>query len=201
MPFGSGAIGWDCFSLQYKVEAPINAVLDDVAIEDYNKIFMYLWRVRRVAASQTKRWLRNTFEARRFRDLEGQCNVKLHKIVVTNEERNNSGHQRVWHRCHILQAQMIHFVAELQAFCQLEAIELAWQDMVEFERSREGDLDALIAAHRTYLGNIKAKALLLNPRDASDVSSRHFSLPGLMLKTVLYRIPSTSLSTSSSNRL
>jgi gamma-tubulin complex component 3 len=86
---------------------------------------------------------------------------------------------------------MIHFVAELQAFCQLEAIELAWQDMVEFERSREGDLDALIAAHRTYLANIKAKALLLNPRDASDVSSRRFSLSRLVLKMMLRRILST----------
>lgn len=65
---------------------------------------------------------------------------------------------------------MIHFVAELQAFCQLEAIELAWQDMLEFERTRQGDLDALIAAHRAYLQNIMAKALLLNPRDPKDVS-------------------------------
>lgn len=97
--------------------------------------------------------------------------IRLYEPMGVDEDPNISGYRRVWHRCHILQAQMIHFIAELQAFCQLEAIELAWQDMLEFERTREGDLDALIAAHRTYLGNIKAKALLINPRDARDVSS------------------------------
>jgi len=96
--------------------------------------------------------------------------IRLYEPMGVDEDPNISGYRRVWHRCHILQAQMIHFIAELQAFCQLEAIELAWQDMLEFERTREGDLDALIAAHRTYLGNIKAKALLINPRDARDVS-------------------------------
>lgn len=64
---------------------------------------------------------------------------------------------------------MTHFIAELQAFCQLEAIELAWQDLSEFSKSREGDLDALIGAHRTYLKGIIAKALLANPRDPKDV--------------------------------
>lgn len=80
------------------------------------------------------------------------------------------GYERVWHRCHILQAQMVHFLSELQAFCQLEAIELAWQDMSELARDRQGDLDALIAVHRSYLKNIMAKALLINPKDPKDVS-------------------------------
>jgi gamma-tubulin complex component 3 len=66
---------------------------------------------------------------------------------------------------------MIHFMAELQAFCQLEAIELSWQDIAEFERNRQGDLDALISAHRAYTRSIVAKALLINPRDLKDVST------------------------------
>lgn len=72
MSFGPGAIGWDCFSLQYKVEAPLNAVIDDAAVVDYDRIFMHLWKVRRTAASLRNRWLRSTYEPRAFKHLEGK---------------------------------------------------------------------------------------------------------------------------------
>jgi gamma-tubulin complex component 3 len=71
-PLKPGARGWDCFSLQYRVESPINAVLDDQAIRDYDRMFMHLWKIRRVSASLTKKWLRSTFAPRNFRTLKGE---------------------------------------------------------------------------------------------------------------------------------
>ena len=80
------------------------------------------------------------------------------------------GYAGVWHHCHILQAQMMHFMGELQAFCQLEAIELAWQDLIKFAQAREGDLDSLIGEHRQYLKKIAGRIFLLSPKVGEEVS-------------------------------
>jgi gamma-tubulin complex component 3 len=65
---------------------------------------------------------------------------------------------------------MVHFVRQMQAFCQLEVIECSWQALEEFTRKREGDLDALIQAHRTYLDRIVRKVLLLGSKREKEVS-------------------------------
>lgn len=59
---------------------------------------------------------------------------------------------------------MVHFLRQLQAFCQLEVIECSWQTLIDFTSKREGDLDALIQAHRTYLDRVVRKVLLLGAK-------------------------------------
>jgi len=66
-----------------------------------------------------------------------------------------------WHHCRIVQAEMVHFLRQIQAYCQLEVIECSWSDLVEFMSKREGDMDSLIKAHKTYLDRIVRKVLLL----------------------------------------
>jgi hypothetical protein len=83
--------------------------------------------------------------------------------------------RRPWHDSRQLQAQMVHFLRQLQAFCQLEVIECSWQSLMDFTDKREGDLDALIAAHRTYLDRVVRKVLLLGSKRDKQVSSvQHF---------------------------
>ncbi len=75
---------------------------------------------------------------------------------------------------------MMHFMGELQAFCQLEAIELAWQDLIKFAQAREGDLDSLIGEHRLYLKKVAGRIFLLNPKAGEEVSlfpANHMPLP------------------------
>jgi len=75
-----------------------------------------------------------------------------------------------WHHCRIVQAEMVHFIRQMQAFCQLEVIECSWQSLMEFTDKREGDLDALIQAHRTYLDRVVRKILLLSSkRDKEEI--------------------------------
>ena len=69
-----------------------------------------------------------------------------------------------WHQARISLGEMIHFIRQLQAYCQLEVIECSWKVLEEFVSRREGDLDALIGAHRTYLERLVNKALLLGPK-------------------------------------
>jgi len=66
-------------------------------------------------------------------------------------------------------AEMIHFVRQLQAYCHLEAIECSWMALVEFVTRKEGDLDALIHAHRTFLDRVTKKIQLISPKVGKEV--------------------------------
>ncbi|RSH94655.1 Microtubule-nucleating Tub4p (gamma-tubulin) complex component [Saitozyma podzolica] len=150
LEYSHGELGWDCFALEYKVEAPLNAVLDAKAMAEYDRLFHHLWRLKRVESALTQGWMRVTSGSRMFEKLP----------TLSND----------WHHCRIVQAEMVHFLRQLQAFCQLEVIECSWQSLVDFTSKREGDLDALIQAHRTYLSRVVRKALLLgSKRDKEEI--------------------------------
>lgn len=59
-------------------------------------------------------------------------------------------------------AEMIHFIRQMEAYCQLEVIECSWKILLDFVQKKEGDLDALIEAHRAYLDRMVKKVLLLS---------------------------------------
>lgn len=61
-------------------------------------------------------------------------------------------------------AEMIHFIRQMEAYCQLEVIECSWKILLDFVQKKEGDLDALIEAHRAYLDRMVKKVLLLNSK-------------------------------------
>jgi gamma-tubulin complex component 3 len=65
--------------------------------------------------------------------------------------------------------EMIHFVRQMQAFCQLEVIECSWKELIDFANKKEGDLDSLISAHRSYLDRMIKKILLLSPKAGREV--------------------------------
>lgn len=77
--------------------------------------------------------------------------------------------QYQWHQIRIVMAEMIHFMRQMQAYCQLEVIECSWKNLVEFIQRKEGDLDALIDAHRSYLDRMVNKVLLLSPKAGREV--------------------------------
>jgi gamma-tubulin complex component 3 len=67
-----------------------------------------------------------------------------------------------------MQAEMVHFLRQLQAFCQLEVLECSWKALLEVTDKRDGDLDSLIAAHRTFLDRVVRKILLTGSRGRED---------------------------------
>ncbi|WVW80143.1 hypothetical protein I302_102118 [Kwoniella bestiolae CBS 10118] len=144
LEYSHGETGWDCFALEYKVEAPLNAVLDNKAMLDYDRLFNHLWRLKRVENALTSGWMRVTSGSRVYEKIPGLSND--------------------WHHCRIVQSEMVHFLRNLQAFYQLEVIECSWAAFIDFTEKREGDLDALIAAHREYLERVVRKVLLLSSR-------------------------------------
>lgn len=65
-------------------------------------------------------------------------------------------------------AEMIHFIRQMEAYCQLEVIECSWKILLDFVQKKEGDLDALIEAHKAYLDRMVKKVLLLSPKTGRE---------------------------------
>jgi hypothetical protein len=61
-------------------------------------------------------------------------------------------------------------------------IECSWKVLLDFLNKKEGDLDAMIEAHRSYLDRVVKKVLLLSPKSGKQVR-----------RAVDYRLVSKSL--------
>ena len=51
LEFTQGELGWDVFTLEYKVSAPLDTVLDPRSMDEYLKMFQHLWQIKRVEYS------------------------------------------------------------------------------------------------------------------------------------------------------
>ena len=71
LEYSHGEIGWDVFTLEYKVDPPIDTVLDPEAMEKYLKLFKHLWQMKRIDMALNKGWMRVTAGARTFLRLPG----------------------------------------------------------------------------------------------------------------------------------
>ncbi|KAI0818726.1 Spc98 family-domain-containing protein [Irpex lacteus] len=148
LEYSHGEIGWDVFTLEYKVDAPIDTVLDSGAMVKYLKLFNHLWKIKRIESTLSKGWMRIAGGARTFLRLQ-DLNPDWHKVRITMGE-------------------MIHFIRQIEAYCQLEVIECSWKILLDFVQKKEGDLDALIEAHRAYLDRMVKKVLLTIPRSGRE---------------------------------
>lgn len=51
--------GWDIFCLHYRLDAPVNSVINDNAVLEYQKIFDFLWRLKRTEFSLSASWTKD----------------------------------------------------------------------------------------------------------------------------------------------
>jgi len=148
LEYSHGEIGWDVFTLEYKVDAPIDTILDPDSVVKYLKLFSHLWKMKRIESTLSKGWMRGAGGARTF-------------LRVPDLEPD-------WHQIRIVMAEMIHFIRSMYAYCQLEVIECSWKILSNFLQKKEGDLDALINVHRSYLDRMVNKVLLLSPKSGKE---------------------------------
>ncbi|KAH9179637.1 gamma-tubulin complex DGRIP91/SPC98 component [Lactarius sanguifluus] len=150
LEYSQGEIGWDVFTLEYKVDAPLDTVLDPDSMVKYLKLFNHLWKMKRIESTMTKGWARTAGSTKAF--------VRIPEL------------EPEWHKIRLITAEMIHFIRQMAAFCQLEVIECSWKALVDFVNKKEGDLDALIGAHRAYLDRMVKKILLIGPKAGKEES-------------------------------
>ncbi|KAL3493781.1 Spc98 family-domain-containing protein [Aspergillus germanicus] len=137
-----GEIGWDCFTLEYKIDAPVDVVITPWGSTQYLKVFNFLWRVKRVEFSLGSTWRR--------------CMTGARGVLRSVDDKVGAD----WKRARCVIAEMIHFVSQLQYYILFEVIESSW-DQLQASISKPGcTLDDLIEAHTKYLNSITHKGLL-----------------------------------------
>ncbi|KAL2831079.1 Spc98 family-domain-containing protein [Aspergillus cavernicola] len=148
-----GEIGWDCFTLEYKIDAPVDVVITPWGSTQYLKVFNFLWRVKRVEFSLGSTWRR--------------CMTGARGVLRSVDDKVGSD----WKRARCVIAEMIHFVCQLQYYILFEVIESSW-DQLQASISRPGcTLDDLIEAHTKYLNSITHKGLLGSSTSSKSSSS------------------------------
>ncbi len=137
-----GDIGWDLFTLEYKIDAPVDVVITPWATTQYLKVFNFLWRIKRVEFALGSTWRRCMTGARG---------------ILTSVEVELSGDWKIARCC---MAEMIHFVCQLQYYILFEVIEASWDQLQLAIHKPDCTLDGLIDAHTNYLNSITRKGLL-----------------------------------------
>ena len=137
-----GEIGWDVFTLEYRVDSPLDVIVTPWASKQYLKVFNFLWRVKRVEFALSTTWRRLQTGAR------GVLGAVSDKIGAD------------WKSARGGVAEMIHFVDQLQYYILFEVIEAGWEGLQKAIRKPDATLDTLISAHTAYLRSITRKGLL-----------------------------------------
>jgi gamma-tubulin complex component 3 len=150
LEFSHGEIGWDAFTLEYKIDAPVDVIVSPWGNKQYLKVFNFLWRVKRVEFALGTTWRRCMTGARGVLAAVGDVVGADWKIA----------------RCCI--AEMIHFVCQLQYYILFEVIESSWDQLQASISKPECTLDDLIEAHTKYLKAITHKGLLGSARASSS---------------------------------
>jgi gamma-tubulin complex component 3 len=71
LEYSRGEVGWDVFALEYKVDAPIDTIIDPESMVLYMKIFKHLWNLKRVEAALSRGWMRVAGGARTYLRFSG----------------------------------------------------------------------------------------------------------------------------------
>ncbi|KAL8292042.1 hypothetical protein RQP46_001508 [Phenoliferia psychrophenolica] len=161
LEFTQGELGWDVFTLEYKVSAPLDTVLDPRSMDEYLRMFQHLWQIKRVEYELGGVWRRLMTGARTF--------LKIPALAFR------------FHQTRLALSEMLFFVRQLQYYCHLEVIACAWTQFELDMVRKDADLDSLIDAHRTYLRRLVDKALL---RDHNVKPSRRGAPTTTMLEQV-----------------
>ena len=144
-----GDIGWDLFTLEYKIDAPVDVVITPWATTQYLKIFNFLWRIKRVEFALGSTWRR--------------CMTGARGILASVDDKLS----RDWKVARCCMAEMIHFVCQLQYYILFEVIEASWDQLQVAVSKPDCTLDGLIEAHTKYLNSITRKGLLGSARASS----------------------------------
>ena len=97
-----GEMGWDVFTLEYKVESPLDVIVNAYTTRQYLKIFNFLWRLKRMGFVLNVAWRKSITGARGI-------------LASVNDLVGKD-----WKIARACCSQMIHFVCELEYYILYE---------------------------------------------------------------------------------
>ncbi|BFZ54649.1 Microtubule-nucleating Tub4p (gamma-tubulin) complex component [Savitreella phatthalungensis] len=161
-----GTIGWDVFTLEYRLGKPLDAVVTSAHARSYLKLFNFLWRLKRVEHDLGVSWRRNTTAERGM-------------MAAVPSTRS------LWKQTRGLAAEMIHFVTQLQYYILFEVVESSWSILATALAHPDADLDAMAQAHDAYIRNILHKALLATDHPSQNQDQDNLAALHEILKLIL----------------
>ncbi|UZJ56411.1 hypothetical protein CBS101457_005731 [Exobasidium rhododendri] len=157
LDYNEGDLGWDSFTLEYRVDEPVNTVLDGNAMLGYQVIFNHLWKIKRVELALGASWEKLLSAGNMLR--------RSRKTFFDEENLSKLSHESLGNL-----NEQLHFIKQMQGFINLEVIEYSWNDLCQFFTSNKDkekknqqqqiDLDELIQSHKAYLNALLSKVLL-----------------------------------------
>lgn len=136
-----GTVGWEVFTLEYRLEKPVDVIISEQSARQYLKIFNFLWRLKRVDYALDSAWRRQMTSERGM----------LNQVAAVTSD---------WKQVRGTSAEMIHFICQLQYYILYEVVENSWSILQQELAKPACDLDGIIAAHTDYVKAIIDKALL-----------------------------------------
>ncbi|KAL1924041.1 uncharacterized protein VTP21DRAFT_7076 [Calcarisporiella thermophila] len=130
--------GWDIFRLDYVVEKPLDTILNEKAMQEYRRIWRFLWRIKRVANMLMRGWKMGMYYSKEFPNLEDAIpNIQWIRVATS---------------------QMLHFLNQLEYVILFEGIERAWNNLRKDMECAVG-LDELLTVHEKYLKMLQERVL------------------------------------------
>ena len=140
-----GDIGWDIFCLEYNISLPLTVIINKKNILDYQKMFIFLLKIKRIEYSQ---------EHQEWRKIMTYChNSKINKNYNFFRKKIKTSLQ--------FNQQIIHFIISLHNYLTLEVLETQYKKLLK-KLKLVNNLDELILAHEQFINIIKQKCFLDN---------------------------------------
>ena len=136
-----GDIGWDIFCLEYKVDLPLSIIFNNKLLKDYQKLFFFFWKIKRIEYSQTNHIWKQVKSLNQILKKKDDFMKKSIKLSIHfNQE-------------------IIHFISNLHNYLALEVLETQYKKLIN-ELPKVNNLDELISKHKKFVDNIKKQCLL-----------------------------------------
>lgn len=134
-----GSKGWDIFSLNYEIEAPLNTIFDGESMKFYHEFFNLVWRIKNLISN-----LNNYSKTHRRHFLQQTLPEELLDKVK---------------KCNFIRHQMLHFLNTFLSYLMLEVVETEWSNFLQAVKEA-GSLDDIIYSHREFIATVQVKVLL-----------------------------------------
>ena len=158
-----GDTGWEIFSLDYAVEAPLTAVVHTEAIAKYRTAFHMLWRLRRVEWTLSGSYPSPRLNIHTYILSVSRTFFSINLLLYLSaswKQLMSFNHTKgpvvlpklrpILHRCTLYRAKMMHVVTNLCGFLMFEVVEGAWSTL-QSKIASARCLDDIISAHDNYL--------------------------------------------------
>jgi gamma-tubulin complex component 3 len=152
--------GWDIFTLDYAIDAPLTAVVHPRAMEKYHLVFNLLFRLKKIEWMMNNTWRQSTTLNHALQIMISKFGtVELAPSSSLRSENALSRMKILLRKFAMTRQCMLHFLTNLQSYLMFEVLESGWKDLVQKLQGAK-TLDEVISSHDEYLNDILDKSLV-----------------------------------------